>query len=241
MKINDITISLHCGCSEEIVEKQITALKPLEDKYTVGWNNRINRHPEVYPSYSQLINHAVATSGSEWLILINDRTHPRVEEVEKMIHLLENGFACVLLYNVGFMGFSKELVRTIGWWDERFLGGGWEDRDWVWRIRQADLALYESQEAVYDMSWKSPLNFPWDDERDKRWKEKYDTSNPNIAYKLLKEEEYPHWNKTIGPARPDIKQTWKSWKDSILNIMYDKPGSGTSSSTLLGGREIEEK
>jgi GT2 family glycosyltransferase len=70
----------------------------------------------------------------EFTILINDRCSPKPEEVKKMLHLLENGFSCVLLYNVGFMGFSKELIRTIGWWDERFIQG-WEDRDWVWRIK----------------------------------------------------------------------------------------------------------
>ena len=113
IKIKEITICLHCGCSKEVVDAQIDALKHLGIKYKLYWNNRIDRHPEMYESYSELINHSVVTSPTEWVILINDRTHPTIDEVEKMISLLENGYACVLLYNVGFMGFSKELIRKI--------------------------------------------------------------------------------------------------------------------------------
>ena len=95
----------------------------------------------MYSSYSEMINHAVATSKTEWIILINDRVKPTPDEVRKMINLLENGYAFVMLYNVAFMGFSKELIRNIGWWDERFLLGGWEDRDWVWRLKQKNLCI----------------------------------------------------------------------------------------------------
>ena len=41
-----------------------------------------------------------------------------------MLELLENGYAAVTKYSVGFMAFSKELIRKIGWWDERYYGGG---------------------------------------------------------------------------------------------------------------------
>lgn len=243
IKIKEITICLHCGCSEDIVKTQMNELNPLGLKYRLHWNNRIDRNPGMYESYSELINHSVATSSTEWIILINDRTHPTIDEVEKMIQLLENGYACVLLYNVGFMGFSKELIRTIGWWDQRFTYGGWEDRDWVWRIQKANLALYESQEGTYDMSWKSPLNVPGAVLSGKFWEKKYDTSNPEIVRQLLPEEDYPEWNKTLGVPREDIRNSWKSWNLSRLDIMYDpryRPGSGPSGSSLLNNRKIVE-
>lgn len=243
IKIKNLTICLHCGCSKEIVDKQINELSPLKLKYKIYWNNRIDRHPEMYESYSELINHSVGTSPTEWVILINDRTYPTIDEVEKMISLLENGYACVLLYNVGFMGFSKELIRNIGWWDQRFTYGGWEDRDWVWRIKKANLALYESQEGTYDMSWKSPLNVPGAVLSGQFWEKKYDTSNMNIVRQLLPEEKYPEWDKTLGESRDDIKSSWKKWNDSQLNIMYDpmsRPGSGPSGSYILNNRKITE-
>ena len=238
MKIDEFTISLHCGCSRDITNKQIEALKPLEEKYKVHWNNRIDRYPKMYPSYSQLINHAIVTSPTEWVILINDRTHPKPEEVEKMLHLLENGMSCVLLYNVGFMGFAKELIRKIGWWDERFIHGGWEDRDWVWRLYEADLAIYESQESTYDVTWKSPLNVPGCHSSAPHWLQKYNGYDHSMIVKNLPEEKYQHWDLFIGDDRPDISSTWKKWSDSTLSVDYDKPESGPSGSSLLANRKL---
>ena len=237
IKINEFTICLHCGCDQNIVNKQIAALKPLEQKYKIHWNNRIERYPHMYPTYSQLINHSIVTSPSEWVILINDRCSPTPDEIEKMIHLLENGFACVLLYNVGFMGFAKELIRKIGWWDERFIQG-WEDRDWVWRIKENNLALYESQESKYDYTWRSPLNHPPGRDIRDHLLAKYDFSSHEVVYKKLPEEVYQHWNLFIGPDRKDISESWKSWNDSVLGVEYDKPNSGAASSALIGNRKI---
>lgn len=243
-KIKKFTICLHCGCSKNVVNNQIEALSSLGLKYKIKWNNRIDRHPDMYESYSELINHSIATSEDEWVILINDRTYPNVDEVEKMLYLLQSGYACVLLYNVGFMGFSKELIRKIGWWDQRFTYGGWEDRDWVWRIKKANLALYESQEGTYDMSWKSPLNVPGAVLSGQFWNKKYDTSNPDVVYQNLDEETYMHWDEMLGDSREDISSSWMTWDHSKLDIMYnqiDRPGSGPSGSAILANREIVER
>jgi hypothetical protein len=243
IKIEKITICLHCGCSKDIVENQIQVLKPLEQKYDIYWNNRIDRHPEIYDCYSKLINHSIATSPTEWIILINDRTVPTVDEVEKMIDLLENGFSCVLLYNVGFMGFSKELIRKIGWWDQRFICAGWEDRDWVWRIYMNNLALYESQESTYDRSWKTPLTDS-KIESTLHWNSKYDQSNENVIYKNIPEENYECWQNLVGDPVPDISNSWNSWDHSMLNIMYNYDIENPlerSASSMLKNRKIVER
>lgn len=254
MKITEITICLHCGCSNEVVNKQINLLKDLESKYKIYWNNRITRWPNAYPSYSQLINHSIATSPTEFMLLLNDRTVPTVAEAEKIINHLENGFACSFIYNVGFMGFAKELVRTIGWWDERFLNGGWEDRDWVYRMKLADLALYESLEGTYETHWKSPLQINdqcarssphWHAKYDQGFKrDNWDNGNGAVIYKRLREEPYSHWSETLGERRPDISSTWKKWSDSVLNLYYagtENPRGGPSASGMINNRQIIEK
>lgn len=247
-KIKEFTISLHCGCSQEIVNNQKEALKPLEEKYKIYWNNRIDRYPKLYPSYSQLMNHAIATSPTEWIILMNDRLFPTVDEVEKTINLLENGYSCVYLFNIGFFGLSKELIRKIGWFDEEFYLGGWEDRDWVYRLRQHDLCFYESLESTYDMHCsihsKSPLNGPpGDAESAPRWNQKY-THFDDCIVKNIPDPKYEHWDLFLGESREDISSSWKRWNDSALNIMYnqtDRPGSGPSGSSMIGSRPIIER
>lgn len=238
MKINEITICLHCGCDREVTNKQMESLKGVEERYKVYWNNRIDRYPYMYPSYSQLINHSIVTSPTEWVILINDRTTPTVEEIDKMVNLLEKGTSCVFLYNVGFMGFSKELIRKIGWWDERFTHGGWEDRDWVWRLAEANLSLYESQESTYDYTWKSPLNVPGGQLSTPHWLKKWNGYDHNVVVRTMQEEKYQHWDLFLGEPRHDISSTWTKWEDSQLNIDYGGPGSGPSASQLLANRKI---
>ena len=238
MKIEEFTICLHCGCTRDVTDKQIEALRPLESKYKVHWNNRIDRYPGMYSSYSQLINHSIATSHTEWLILINDRTFPTVDEVEKMIKLLQQGTSCVFLYNVGFMGFAKELIRKIGWWDERFIHGGWEDRDWVFRLAEANLSLYESQESTYDYTWKSPLNVPGGNSSTPHWLSKWNLNNYNHVLRVMPEQTYQHWDMFLGEPRENISSSWTSWGDSKLNIDFGGPGSGPSGSSILANRKI---
>jgi hypothetical protein len=237
MSIDEITICLHCGCSKEVVDNQMASLKSLESKYKIHWNNRIDRHPGMYDTYSRLINHSVETSPTEYVILINDRCSPKAYEVEKMIKLLESGFSCVLMYNVGFMGFSKELIRTSGWWDEGFKKG-WEDRDWVWRIRLANLSLYESQEAEYDYSWKSPLNHSGNYCEEGYLYSKYNFSQPGFLLKNFPEKY--DTEEVLGPKNEEIRNSWKDWDKSILKLYFDKPNSGPAGTSYIDGRQIIE-
>ena len=58
MKINEVTICLYCALPE-VVEMQMKALKPVEKKLKVHWNNRIDRHPEAYDSSSEMVNESM--------------------------------------------------------------------------------------------------------------------------------------------------------------------------------------
>ena len=111
-KITEITISLHCGCDQKVIDNQMKILSQLEDKYKVYWNNRIDRFPHAYPSYSEMLNEAIATSPTEFVIMVNDRVLPTVHQAQKIITLLENGFACAMQWNVGFMGLSNRMVGS---------------------------------------------------------------------------------------------------------------------------------
>ena len=132
-------------------------LEPLNNEFNIHWNNRIDRRAEAYDSYSELVNEAVATSPTETVILVNDRVIPKPEEVTFMLQLLHRGYAVAGQWNVAFLTLTKEVFRKIGWFDQRFYGGGCEDDDFVLRLRLANLAYYESLSCEYDQTWKSPL------------------------------------------------------------------------------------
>lgn len=234
MKIDEITICLHAGSRQDVVDNQMKALSGLEKKYDVYWNKRIERYPYAYDSYSELINEAIVTSATEFFILVNDRVLPTVEQVEKMINQLESGFACAMQWNVGFMGMSKELIRRIGWWDHRYTNGGWEDRDWVFRLIGNNLAFYESQESDYDFSWKSPLQvLDGVEGSTPHWNNKWRIT-PTEVIQTMSDEDYPDLNEMIGDDRFDISDTWKTHEHSCIAMDemgrrcrgYDKPNSG---------------
>lgn len=198
----------------------------------VYWNNRIDRHPDTYFSYSRLINHAVETSPTETMIFINDRCFPTVENVEKILWQLQNGFACVYLYNAGFIGFTKNLIRRIGWWDERHLNGDWSDQEWSIRLKEADLAFYESQEASYTHSWKSPLqgDFKYPDGIP-HWNKKWSFEETRVV-RNIPELEYPY---SLNSVDAPVDLGWKPWSESILGVNYP---AGVAASNRLTNKPI---
>ena len=47
----------------------------------------------------------------------------------------------------------------------------------------------------------------------------------------------------VNDKSEELKNSWKTWNESKLDIMYDsrfRPGSGPSGSSLLGNRKIVE-
>ena len=76
-----------------------------------------------------------------------------------------------------------------------------------------------------------------DDKKDSFSKECIDTINENLT--ILKTD----FICIIAGYKEDIKNSWKTWNESKLDIMYDprfRPGSGPSGSSLLGDRKIVE-
>lgn len=219
MKIENITISLHTGLKDKM-EKQVELLKPLNDKIDIHWNNRYDRHPTAYSSYSEMVNEAVCTSPTEFIILMNDRVVPSPEEVLELVKLLEDGFAISTRYSVGFMGVSKEVFRTVGWWDERYLGGGFEDDDYVLRLRMANLAYYESSLGIYDKSFKTSIRIQGGDACRlsaphfyRKWR-----IGANEIVRVIPEEKYEKWNIMIGEHSDEVSNNWMKWNNSILGI-----------------------
>jgi hypothetical protein len=189
------------------------------------------------------MNHSIATCNTEWMIFVNDRTACTSEHTLKIIDLLQSGFSCVFLYSVGYMGFSKELIRQIGWWDERYLLGGWEDRDWVYRLAHSNLSLYESCEAEYDYSWKSPLQVIGHNCKlsEPHWNEKWEQKYSDVIIKMLPEENYEHWNLFLGESKKQITNSWKTWANSTLGIDYNKPNGGPPGSDYIKNRKFLNK
>ena len=161
-------------------------------------------------SFSSLINQCIIGSKTEVIIIMNDKVRASADDIDRMIRLLDDGFGLVSMYLFGFFAFSKELIRHIGFFDQNFTSGGFEDVDFQNRLIEADIATYKTTEVKYiecGSSWKPCDNKSY---YDRKWKE--DFANNKLI--RLKVEDSFYYD--IGPMKNKAHELWKSHKYSIL-------------------------
>lgn len=122
-------------------------------------NEIISSIPDIYfkiinpltpKSYSEMINKSILESESEYCIFLSDKARPQSSKsFYKIIQLLKAGYGLVALYGLGFFGIHKETIRRVGFFDERFIGGGQEDMDFLFRLNEANIAYYYDLEIPY--------------------------------------------------------------------------------------------
>jgi len=152
----------------------------------------LSRKPKVlvgtgYPSFSKLVNDVIVSSEEEIVIFMSHRVRPKDGDITKLIELLNFGYGLVGLYRFAFFGFRKQLIRQIGFFDERYIGGGWEDLDFQLRLKEADIAYYEEESVPYvagASTWlhnESPYVFA------QKW---YHNTDTHTIHRLLPEKNY---------------------------------------------------
>ena len=60
------------------------------------------------------------------------------------------------------------------------------------------------------------------------WSLKWDTTSNYVVFKTLDELTYEKWDIYLRKARPDIRNKWRKWRDSELDLYYnqvDNPNS----------------
>ncbi len=126
------------------------------------------KHDRVVVTYNTkkqgltaLFNQCIKLSSTEYVILGCDKIRVQPQDFAIIEQKLREGFACVATYMLGFFGFSKHLTTKIGFFDEGFTAGGFEDTDWMNKLFVEDLALYFSKETGYKQvgsGWTSGSN-----------------------------------------------------------------------------------
>lgn len=162
-----------------------------------------------YPSFSKLVNSCVAAAATETVIVMSDKVMPRAADVAKLLNLLDQGYAFVALYRLAFFGFKKELMRRMGMFDERFIGGGYEDDDFYIRLKEANLGCYITEEVEYAKS-KSSWNYS---QAQGHFTNKWgaNVKDTGIAVRNINEETYDNY--CLGPA---IAVNYLPWSASII-------------------------
>lgn len=160
-----------------------------------------------FKSFSSLVNSCIANCPTETVIIMSDKVLPNEGHVKKTLDLIENGFAFVALYRFAFFGFKKELIRKIGFMDERYVGGGYEDDDFYIRLREANLSMYATEEVPYEK-----MRSTWDQvDVNQHFVSKWGNVKLNNCIKRdLKEESYSY---NLGSPVPT---SFKPWHESVI-------------------------
>tara|TARA_R110001592_G_scaffold363361_1_gene685174 strand:+ start:6190 stop:6870 length:681 start_codon:yes stop_codon:yes gene_type:complete len=202
MKNKDFSIiipSNNFKIQEEIYQHIVFELAE-EDKRKVTKFNGAD-----YPSFSKLLNDCIVSTKTEVVIICSDRCLPYKHDIDNTLNLIEAGYGVVGLYRFGFFGFTKHLIEKIGFFDEKYVGGGFEDCDFMRRLREANIAYYEREQVWYR---PGPSRWPLDSsfEKNKTYFEaKWHEDNETI--KRLKPE--PHLDYNLGETPAHNFLPWK--------------------------------
>lgn len=130
-----------------IIVHDLKLAKPVQESLNPLPVNIFNG--KDYPSFSKLINDVIVNNPTEIVIVASYKVRPTQNDVQKMIDLINKGYGYVATYRFAFFGFKKEIIRRIGFFDERFIGGGYEDCDIMRRCIENNISIYESEEVIY--------------------------------------------------------------------------------------------
>jgi len=142
-----------------------------------------------YPSYAKLINDCILSAKEEIVIIVNHKIRATPLDIYKMLHLINKGYGLVCMRNFYFYGFKKDLIRKVGFFDERYIGGGCEDSDLIRRLIENKIGWYDSIETsliIIPSSWDQSKAHEF---HNKKWK--------NVGLeRLLPDEKYDY---DLGP------------------------------------------
>lgn len=179
------------------------------EQYGDGCYRHLRKHPKKVidgagaPSCSDVWNRAIQECEAEVCFVCNEKARPSDVSIENALKKLEEGFAVVAPYRFGFFAFRKSLIAEVGWFDERFIGGHYEDNDFVLRLREKNLACFETEEIDYLQllsSWShSQALLHWA----RKWQ--FSTKGPE---RLLEEEKYSY----EMPKKEEV--IYLSWESS---------------------------
>lgn len=189
--------------NRELAHPVIKSLHPLQTHILIG---------DSYPSFSKLVNDAIVLCPTEIFIFCSHRVRPTPEDIKILLQRIDEGHGLATLYRLGCFGFKKDLIRKIGFFDERFSIGGWEDNDFFMRLQEADISYFEDESIAYEPGnslWKHPDGKPRESEQ--HFYAKWHKNNViGVISRIL--PEITHYD--IGT--PNNNTIFKKWSESRL-------------------------
>ena len=104
---------------------------------------------ETMNSFSELVNTCAKMCTTDIFIFCSHKVRPTDADIDKIVTLLKSGYGYVGLYCFGCFGVHKDIFDKIGYFDEDFLRGRYEDDDFKLRLQLHNIAFYEDHSVLY--------------------------------------------------------------------------------------------
>lgn len=187
----------------ETEEQSKQVIQNLNQPYYIRIDNNV-------PSFSKMINDCIKDCSNDIMIFCSKKVQPTMNDINRIINLVNKGYGYVGLYRFACFGIHKKLINTIGYFDEEFIWGGCEDDDFRIRMNYHNIGFYEDHSVKY----KPGIGAGGNRNCDKaiiHWKNKYTICN-NSKTITINLSEKCHYGKLT--YMNDIK--FKKYKDSVF-------------------------
>lgn len=200
---------------DEIIQSQLKAINNVDfemELYFPKKENRIN-----FYSFSSLINDSIENTKSEFMIFINPKTIIKSGDISFIIDQLCSGKCFVSLVNFGFFGTTKEFFRNFGLMDERYVGGEFEDEDFLLRLKLFGKAVYLKRDLLERYSLSKSKYDPNRGSTTTIFMDKWNYNSDNDTYYVCKSDlNHRKLNNKIK-TNQTIKYTWESFDKSYIS------------------------
>lgn len=186
--------------------------KYFEDERISFIYNKIKKPPLV-----KLWNQCIKECPTDNVIIASWRQRPTKKHFEIIERKLKEGYGIVTFDGLHFFGLNKYLTKIIGFFDEGFKRGQFEDTDWFNRLKANNIAIYMGKIDEQRVSDGEIVNSMWLDGADankKYYESKWINDSKNKRLIQLKNEVNFEDRKYFGNVDP-IK--YKPWNQSVLS------------------------
>ena len=127
-----------------------------------------------FESFSRLANSAIESSSALYVVVVGDKCYPSDLDVRASVLLLSQGYGLVGLFRFGCFAIRRDVFEYLGGFDEGFIGGQFEDNDFLLRLWEADIGCFETEGIRY-----FPLDSSWNSSRSSEYfHQKWDLAGP---------------------------------------------------------------
>jgi len=183
-----------------------------DERITFIHNTFTERQPLV-----KIWNQCIKECPTDNVIIASWRQRPTPEHFNTIEKMLNDNYAMVTFDGLHFFGFNKHLMNVIGFFDEGFTRGQYEDTDWFNRLRMADVAIYTGDVAEQRHINGQYVSSTWLDgfeaNRDyyhSKWTEDLSTNTL-----VQKKEELNYSDRELYKGLPKVN--YKPWSESVLD------------------------